>query len=67
VHDFVAGVFKYGAPADAVHDAMAARFGRQGVLDLLATCGYYSLIAMVLNTARPSLPEGTVPPLREKL
>lgn len=67
VHDFVVGAFKYGAPNDTVHDAMAARFGRQGVLDLLATCGYYSLIAMVLNTARPALPEGTVPPLREKL
>jgi 4-carboxymuconolactone decarboxylase len=66
VHDFAVGAVRRGAPSDASHDAVAERFGRQGVLDLLATCGYYTMIAMVLNTARIPLPEGTVPPLRER-
>ena len=51
-----------GAP-DALFDASVARFGRAGVLDLLALCGYYALLAMVLNTARPDLPDGVAPPL----
>jgi 4-carboxymuconolactone decarboxylase len=30
-------------------------------LDLLAVCGYYTLLAFVLNTARLPLPTGAVP------
>ena len=67
VHDFVVRTIKSGAPSDAVYDEAVQLFGRQGVLDLLVTCGYYSMLAMLLNTAQIGLPEGTTPPLREKL
>ena len=37
------------------------RFGETGVMELTGTCGYYSLVAMVLNVDRQPLPEGAVP------
>jgi 4-carboxymuconolactone decarboxylase len=67
VHDFVVRTIKYGAPNDTVYAEAVARFGRAGVLDLIATCGYYCMIAMLLNTTQVPLPEGTLAPLREKL
>lgn len=67
VHDFVARTIRSGSPSDMVYDEAALRFGRQGVLDLLAICGYYCMLAMLLNTAQIPLPEGTRPPLRERL
>jgi 4-carboxymuconolactone decarboxylase len=48
---------------DALFAAAEARFGKPAILDLLALCGYYTLLAMVLNTARPALPDGMAPPL----
>ena len=44
--------------------ALRDRFGLDGVLDLLVLNGYYSAMAMVLNTAGMPLPDGAVPPLR---
>ncbi|HEY0296214.1 MAG TPA: carboxymuconolactone decarboxylase family protein [Bordetella sp.] len=65
-YDFCIEVHRHGQPGDRAYAAVEARFGKQGVLDLLATCGYYSLLAMVLNTARIPLPEGEPPPLGPK-
>ena len=53
-----------GHPSDAIYDQAVAAFGRPGVLDALALTGYYSMIAMVLNTAQIPLPDGTEPPLK---
>jgi 4-carboxymuconolactone decarboxylase len=41
-----------------------SRFGLDGVLELLAICGYYSMMAMVLNTAGMPLPDNAPPPLK---
>ena len=50
--------------SDATYAAAAARFGEQGVIDLIAVSGYYVLVAMVLNVSRVPLPEGVAPPLK---
>jgi 4-carboxymuconolactone decarboxylase len=46
----------------AVSDATYARarqvLGETGVVELCGTCGYYALLAMVLNVARTPLPAG---------
>jgi 4-carboxymuconolactone decarboxylase len=42
--------------SDATFDRARARFGEQGVVDLLGLCGYYTLLAMVMNGARTALP-----------
>ena len=65
VFDFVLSAQKYGAPTDAAYDEALKLFGRQGILDLLCTTGYYTMIAMVLNTAKIPLPDGAATPLRE--
>ncbi len=39
-------------------------FLMDGVLELLALNGYYSMMAMVLNSSGIPLPEGAAPPLR---
>jgi 4-carboxymuconolactone decarboxylase len=48
---------------DATFAAARERFGLDGTLELLALNGYYSMMAMVLNTAGLPLPEGAAPPL----
>jgi 4-carboxymuconolactone decarboxylase len=50
-----------GAPTNAAFDAVADRFGKSTALDLLAVCGYYTMLAFVLNTAKLPLPAGASP------
>lgn len=50
--------------SDATYAAAKARFGEQGVVDLVAVSGYYVLVAMTLNVSRVPLPEGVSPPLK---
>ena len=49
--------------SDAMFDRALARFGEQGVVDLLGTNGYYTLLAMVMNGARTVPAESTGTPL----
>jgi 4-carboxymuconolactone decarboxylase len=43
-----------GRVDDAVFEEVKLRFGLDGALELLALCGYYSLMAMVLNNEKSS-------------
>ncbi len=49
---------------DETFAAARERFGLDGTLELLALNGYYSMMAMILNTAGMPLPDGAEPPLR---
>jgi len=53
-----------GRVSDATFDKARSAFGLDGAVELLALCGYYSLMAMVLNTAQLPLPGNAAPPLR---
>lgn len=48
---------------DATYARAVAAFGEQGVIDALGITGYYTLLAMVMNTTRTPLPAGTKPAL----
>ena len=50
---------------DETFTAARERFGLDGTLELLALNGYYSMMAMVLNTAGMPLPDNAAPPLRD--
>jgi 4-carboxymuconolactone decarboxylase len=63
VYRFCAEAHATGHVSDETFEALKARFGLDGALELLVTCGYYSLMAMVLNTAGMPLPGGAEPPL----
>ncbi len=41
-----------GQVSDARWAAAVERFGEQGVVDLTSICGYYGLLALVMNAAR---------------
>jgi 4-carboxymuconolactone decarboxylase len=43
--------------SDAAHDAVVRRHGRDGAVELTGICGYYTLLAMILNVAEIGDPE----------
>jgi 4-carboxymuconolactone decarboxylase len=49
--------------SDASYAKAVASVGEQGVIDALGICGYYTMLAMVMNTARTPLPPGQKPAL----
>lgn len=63
VHAFCTEAHASGRVSDATFGEAQKRFGLDGALELLALCGYYSLMAMVLNTAGFPLPDNAPPPL----
>ena len=64
VYAFCRDAHATGRVQDKNFDAVRERFGRDGAVELLALCGYYSLMAMVLNTAGLPLPGNAAPPLK---
>jgi 4-carboxymuconolactone decarboxylase len=64
VYDFCSELFRDRAVSDAAFKAIVDRFGDQGVIDLIAAAGYYSIVSMVLNVDRYPLPAGEEPPLK---
>lgn len=64
VHAFCRDAHASGRVSDEHFEAAKKRFGLDGALELLALCGYYSLMAMVLNTAGLPLPNNAAPPLK---
>jgi len=63
VYAFCKEAHATGRVGDAAFEAVKARFGLDGALELLALSGYYTLMAMVLNTAGMPLPDNAAPPL----
>ena len=49
--------------SDATYARAVKTFGEQGVVDILGISGYYTMLAMVLNTARTPVPAGHTPAL----
>ena len=47
----------YRSLSDPTYAQLLKRFGEQGVIDLVAHYGYYSLLAMTMNVARTAVPE----------
>jgi 4-carboxymuconolactone decarboxylase len=50
--------------SDAAWNRAVAKFGEQGVIDLLGINGYYTFLAMTMNAARTGLPAGVAEPLK---
>jgi 4-carboxymuconolactone decarboxylase len=67
VYAFCREAHATGRVGDMAFDRVVQRYGRDGALDLLALNGYYSMMAMVLNTAGLPLPGNAPAPLDEYL
>ncbi|HEV8028669.1 MAG TPA: carboxymuconolactone decarboxylase family protein [Stellaceae bacterium] len=61
IHDFCAELLETKEVSDATFKAVADRFAEKGVIDLICTLGYYSLVSMTLNVNRFPIPKDAVP------
>jgi 4-carboxymuconolactone decarboxylase len=62
--DFCRELHRDKAVSDATYAQAVKLFGEQGVVDAIGITGYYSMLAMVLNTARTPAGAGDSPLLR---
>jgi 4-carboxymuconolactone decarboxylase len=63
VHDFCIELHRDKRVSDATYGEALALFGEQGVVDLMGLNGYYTLLAMVMNTAQTEAPPSSAAPL----
>lgn len=57
IYDYARELLMNGDVSDAVHAAVSARWKEVGVVELTAVIGYYSMVAMMLNSQQVPLPE----------
>lgn len=65
VHDFCIELHQNKEVSDRIYADAVALFGEQGVVDLMGLNGYYTFLAMVMNTARTEVPVSSAAPLPE--
>ncbi|MBD94368.1 MAG: carboxymuconolactone decarboxylase [Acidobacteria bacterium] len=63
VYDFCLELLHNKSVSDATYGRALALAGDQGVIDLVGLLGYYSLLAMVMNTARTPIRDDVTPTL----
>ena len=62
-YDMATEILRLKRVSDTTYARAVAKFGEQGVIDLLGVVGYYNFLAIVLNAARTPLPDGVPEPL----
>ena len=55
-YDLATEILRLKQVSDATYGRAVAKFGEQGVIDLLGVVGYYNFLAIVMNTTRTALP-----------
>jgi len=63
IYEFVSELLENKCVCDTTYHWAVSKIGEQGVIDLVGLVGYYSLLALVLNTSRTPLPKGEKPAL----
>jgi 4-carboxymuconolactone decarboxylase len=63
-YEFCVELHRNGSVSDPTYAAALAKFGEQGVVDIVGLSGFYTLQAMILNVARTPLPKGSAPVLK---
>jgi len=63
LYDFCMELQRNQSVSDATYARTLERFGEQGIVETVSLMGYYTMISMVLNTARTPLPAGAKPAL----
>jgi 4-carboxymuconolactone decarboxylase len=63
LYDFCTELTRIRNVTDATYARMVSKFGEAVVVDTVGIVGYYTLLAMILNTARSPAPDNGVPPL----
>jgi 4-carboxymuconolactone decarboxylase len=63
-YDMATEILRLKRVSDATYRRGIAKFGEQGVIDLLGVIGYYNFLAIVMNATRTALPENVPEPLK---
>jgi 4-carboxymuconolactone decarboxylase len=63
VYQFLRELHGTKTVSDATFKAAREKFGEQGVIDLAAVSGYYTMLAMILGVAGNPVPAGVTAPL----
>jgi 4-carboxymuconolactone decarboxylase len=63
LYDFCDELIRTQGVGDAAYARMVSAFGEKGVVDTVGIVGYYTMLAMMLNTARTPAPANGAPPL----
>lgn len=61
VYDLIQELVKSRGLSDATYAEAVAAFGEQGLIDLLATVGYFTTVSMIMNVAHTPAPAGAKP------
>lgn len=61
IYDFSIELHRNQCASDATYARALAKFGEQGIIDLVGVNGYYTFLAMVLNVARTPLAKNAPP------
>ena len=64
LYDFCQELHRDKSVSDATYSQAVAAFGEQAVVDAIGISGYYTMLAMVLNTARTPAGSSSAPVLR---
>jgi 4-carboxymuconolactone decarboxylase len=57
IYEFCTELHQNQSVSDATYARTLSRFGEQGIIDLIGVNGYYTFLAMVLNTTRTAVPK----------
>jgi len=63
IYEFCTELHQNQRVSDATYARVLAKFGEQGIIDLIGVNGYYTFLAMVLNGTRTAVPKNTAPAL----
>ena len=63
LYDFCIELHRNRGVSDATYARTLAKIGETGIVDAVGLSGWYTLVAMTLNTARTPLPAGVAAPL----
>lgn len=63
IYEFCTELHQNQSVSDPTYARVQAKFGEQGIIDLIGVNGYYTFLAMVLNGTRTAVPKGapTIP------
>jgi 4-carboxymuconolactone decarboxylase len=64
VYGFAHELLQKKQVSDSVYAALARHYGERGVVDVMGTISYYSLVSMCLNVDQYPLPDGALPELK---
>jgi 4-carboxymuconolactone decarboxylase len=63
-YDMATEILRQKRVSDPTYARAVAKFGEQGVIDMLGVIGYYNFLAIVLDATRTPLPDGVPEPLK---